>query len=581
MVWPFDMLVRRALPLYLIFFGRFLAAQEISPGLQVNRIDSLIFYSNLLEAEKEADRLYALLSEKSEVKEYRDLKLTVMLQKAYIYARNWKNARSIETSLDVMNEAKEYDLPEKEYEANLMAATICEQAGDYDLCKKYLDKAFELYKEFNLEHIYSIYCIRMSSYYRFTKEKDAAISFAYEALDYARKYQNYREYSDAHLLLGILLSEDKYQEAVKHTSLAAKDFLERRDYEGAAAMYDNIGRSYLRHKEFDKALLYNDSALWVYRSHSLTSNDYSPILRSRFQIFDSLGNIDSAYINLQKYHDCFIKDLGNQEVAEIKKITEKYESDKKEAVIKGKNQQIVLIISLMGVISVAAVLLIRKNRKINSQNKIISYQLEELMRTLEQKQMLLSELQHRVKNNLQHVISILEIQKESVDFNNIDELIRGNQNRIHSMALLHKKLNVSENVNDVDLKRYVTELAELVRDSYDNHKKKINLNIKCDLEIISIEKALPLGLIIVELVSNSMKHAFKKRNIGIISIGITKGETTQKNKIYYADNGSGFDFNNTNEKGLGLEIIKGLIDQLDGEIETRSVNGFELTIYFN
>jgi two-component sensor histidine kinase len=90
---------------------------------------------------------------------------------------------------------------------------------------------------------------------------------------------------------------------------------------------------------------------------------------------------------------------------------------------------------------------------------------------MDQKQMLLSELQHRVKNNLQYVISILEIQKESASHSNIDDLIRSNQNRIHSIALLHKKLNVSESVNEVDLKRYITDLSELVKNSYDIKEK--------------------------------------------------------------------------------------------------------------
>jgi two-component sensor histidine kinase len=146
---------------------------------------------------------------------------------------------------------------------------------------------------------------------------------------------------------------------------------------------------------------------------------------------------------------------------------------------------------------------------------------------------------------------------------------------------LHKKLNVSENVNDVDLSRYITELSELVKDSYNSYKKKINLNINCEIKEMSIEKALPLGLIVVELVSNSMKHAFKSRSIGIITISIKKNNDAQKNILYYSDNGGGFNFNTTTAKGLGIEIIKGLIDQLDGTVETKQYQGFELSIYFN
>jgi len=320
---------------------------------------------------------------------------------------------------------------------------------------------------------------------------------------------------------------------------------------------------------------YQDVSYWlnfydVKSKYSLAIKNY----KNAYYYSDSLNSLkykaDSLFNGLE------VKVAQNR--IDIK--NKQYQNDRKEATIKSKNKQMLLIGILLGVIIMASVLLIIQNKKINSRNRIINKQLEELSKTLNQKQVLLSELQHRVKNNLQHVISILEIQKESVDFNNIDELIRGNQNRIHSMALLHKKLNVLDTANEVELKRYITELSELVKESYDNHKKKVNLNIQCDIEKISIEKALPLGLMITELVSNSMKHAFKKRNIGIINIEITKEEQTGNNILYYSDNGDGFDFNKTNDKGLGQEIIKGLIDQLNGTVEANRNNGFELSIHF-
>ena len=217
---------------------------------------------------------------------------------------------------------------------------------------------------------------------------------------------------------------------------------------------------------------------------------------------------------------------------------------------------------------------------LQEKNKEIILQKDEIEKTIEQKQVLLSELQHRVKNNLQYVISILEIQKESVNHSNLDDLIKSNQNRIHSIALLHKKLNVSESVNDVDLKRYITDLSELVKDSYDNKFKNVSLFITCEIAILSITKALPLGLIIVELVSNSMKHAFTNQQNGIINIEITYNDNSKKNCLHFIDNGKGFDFINVETKGLGVEIMKGLIDQLNGKIETQTKKGFELKINF-
>ena len=199
------------------------------------------------------------------------------------------------------------------------------------------------------------------------------------------------------------------------------------------------------------------------------------------------------------------------------------------------------LIGFLVFLGLLSLVLIRNNRLkqkgvsiLRDKNREISLQKEEIEKTIEQKQILLSELQHRVKNNLQYVISILEIQKESVSYSNIDDLIKNNQNRIHSMALLHKKLNVNDDrVNDVDLRRYTKELSDLVKDSYDSSNKNVSLSISCEIETLTITKALPLGLIIVELVSNSMKHAFTNQPNGIINIEIKKDEHTKLNKLHY------------------------------------------------
>jgi two-component sensor histidine kinase len=245
------------------------------------------------------------------------------------------------------------------------------------------------------------------------------------------------------------------------------------------------------------------------------------------------------------------------------------------------------LIGFLAFFGVLTIILIRNNRQkqkgnaiLQDKNREISLQKDKIEKTMEQKQVLLSELQHRVKNNLQYVISILEIQKESVSHSNIDDLIKSNQNRIHSIALLHKKLNVSESVNEVDLTRYVTDLSELVKDSYDIKEMNVSLFVICEIEILSITKALPLGLIIVELVSNSMKHAFKNQTKGIINIEITQEKNSKKNCLHYIDNGIGFDFKNIQTKGLGVEIMKGLIDQLNGTVETQLKKGFELKMCF-
>lgn len=452
--------------------------------------------------------------------------------------------------------------------------------------------------------------------------------------DSNRHIQLYNTLGSAYLQLGQYDKAEKAFIKTKETATTYKDsfwiafasrgmakvFLEIDKYSEALHLYESTFRFMEQYRDINKREYY-EHILGMAKSHIYLNNftkakqcldsiNYQPVSNVKEQMFMfGVSYQDINYwLTFYDAHHCYYYALKNYEKAyyysdslysikhkidstfnglevqaaqnRIEAQDKQYENDKKEVTIRNKNKLMLLIGTLLGVIIIGLVLLYRKNRQIHKQNKTIGIQLNEITKTLEQKQVLLSELQHRVKNNLQHVISILEIQKESVDFNNIDELIRGNQNRVHSMALLHKKLNVTDSVNDVDLKKYIAELAELVKDSYDNHQKKITLNITCSIESISIEKALPIGLIIVELVSNSMKHAFKKLSIGVINIEISGDELSQTNKIYYFDNGSGFDFNKKRDKGLGMEIIKGLIDQLDGIATAKNDKGFELSIVF-
>lgn len=582
---------------FLLISGHFAMAQDFALNKELKEIDSLVEYNQLDKAEKKAVDLYQLLNKKYRGKKYAELRAKARLQQGIISDNQFNHNKALSLLLEGLDIAEKNKLYWIACRANIRIAFNYEKANNYDLAYQYLNAASVLCKEHELNDLYSAIFIRYALLHRFAVEGtinadqlqgslkdfkgslDSAVYYTEKAIQYARKYNNEYDLNEAYVTMGILYMKNRKNRVAEATGYYLKTipyWQKTTHYDYVAVININIANNYLDEGDAEKALRYNDSAYVYYNKMSVYYQYAVPQQRSK--IFAALGKMDSAYHYLQVAYNDESEKNDLHEITVTRQLEEQYQNKKKEATIKSKNQQMLFIISLLGVIAFGSVMLYRKNREINRQNKTIKKTVTDLSKTLEQKQVLLSELQHRVKNNLQHVISILEIQKESVDFNNIDELLRSNQNRIHSMALLHKKLNVADNVNEVDLKRYITELAELVKESYDNHKKKINLNIKCDVESISIEKALPLGLIITELVSNSMKHAFKKRNIGIINIEITKNGTL--NKLYYADNGDGFDFNKTSEKGLGQEIVKGLIDQLDGTTEADNKNGFELIIYF-
>lgn len=554
--------------------------QDYAVDKEIEKIDSLIQYSQFDLAQKKTDSLYNLLSKYKLQKKSKAQVLELQFRKALIIDRQKElPSESLKILIEIITQAEAEKLPSLVCRIYLLMALAYEKTDNLELTKKYLQSAHKTIEGHNLQKEYSTYCVRKGSYHRKSFEYDSVLYYANRAKEYAEKYSNETDLSDSYILLGSWASiNNKLDESLKYKLLQLDHTKKMNDTTSISGVYDNVANAYLKKNDFSKALLYNDSSFLFYKDLPGLFK-YTPSL-TRNRIYETLGNTDSAYFYFKKYHEDLIKAQTEEEKIKTKALEAQFQNEKNEAVIKSKNRQMLIIGSLLAGIIFGSVVLFRKNREINLKNKVINRQVVDLSKALEQKQYLLSELQHRVKNNLQHVISILEIQKESVDFNNIDELIRGNQNRIHSMALLHKKLNISDNVNDVDFKQYVTELSELVIESYNNQKRNVKLNIKCELEEISIEKALPIGLIITELLSNSMKHAFKNRRIGIINLELTVDEQTKTNQFYYADNGDGFDFNKTSEKGLGQEIIKGLIDQLNGKYEAKNSNGFELIVQF-
>lgn len=562
----------------ILFLYSPVVAQLERVKINVSNIDSLMYFDKMSEATQAIESLQKYLNSITLSKEFIDVKLKLMLHQAYILARTDEISKSLQLSLEIADKAKESHLPEKEYKAYLMIETMYEYSSEFDLCRKFLDKAYSLCQQHGLDSIISIYYVRSASFLRLNGQKDSALFYAQKALTHAKKNNNWREVTDANLLIAMLLPFDQYQASINHYLKAIKDFRVRNNNDGASAMFNNIATLYFKHKEYKIALAYCDSSLL--ENKNLLGDNIINTLFNRYRIYDSLGKVDSALLYFKQYQNAYIINQSKQTELEIKKVTEQYQNEQNYMIIKNKNIQLILLSVLLVLVIYSVLMLLLKNKKIQKQNKIINNQIIVLEKILEHKQILLSELQHRVKNNLQHVISIMEIQKESIDFNNIEELVRENQNRVLSMALIHKKLNINENVNEVNLKTYIKELSSLVVDSYENLHKNVHLSLQSNIEKITIEKALPIGLILVELISNSMKYAFNKQSEGAIFISINDGISNQKKTLYYSDNGSGYDFYQPVEKGLGVSIIKGLIDQLDATVQTNQKNGFEISLQF-
>lgn len=200
--------------------------------------------------------------------------------------------------------------------------------------------------------------------------------------------------------------------------------------------------------------------------------------------------------------------------------------------------------------------------------------------SLNEKELLLKEIHHRVKNNLQVVSSLLKLQTSYVTDKNTHDILLDSQNRVRSMALVHQKLYQSKDFSQIDFKEYIKQLSEQLFNVFGEKSKAIKLNVDSADSYLSIDLAIPCGLIINELVSNSLKYAFPNKHKGEINIEINSRGNCYE--LAVIDNGVGFpewlDFKNTNT--LGLQLVNTLVGQIDGTIEMESNEGTAFRIKF-
>jgi PAS domain S-box-containing protein len=206
---------------------------------------------------------------------------------------------------------------------------------------------------------------------------------------------------------------------------------------------------------------------------------------------------------------------------------------------------------------------------------------ERLKASLKEKEVLLKEVHHRVKNNLYIISTLLKLQTKNFQDQKIIDIFQDSQNRISSMALIHEKLYRSQDLSSIDFADYIKNLSRDILHSYGINPHIIELEISCADLFLSIDLAIPCGLIINELISNSLKYAFTENRQGKISIGLDRDR--ENNYILsVADDGIGFPKNLNFRKttSLGLRLVCNLTEQLDGEVEIYTNNGTRFEIIF-
>lgn len=216
---------------------------------------------------------------------------------------------------------------------------------------------------------------------------------------------------------------------------------------------------------------------------------------------------------------------------------------------------------------------------INTLDKKVEKKTEQLKSSLEEKETLLKEIHHRVKNNLALTISLIKLQQVKIEDENTQKTLNDIQERIYTMELLHRKLYESNNLNSINIKEYIHSLVNDISNTYD-YEKKVFLEFDIQDLYFSIEKAIPCALIINELVTNAYKYAFNTVNPKLL-IYLKKSE--DKYILIVKDNGKGIDkkIDIKNSSSLGLKLVNSICTlQLEGNLEYVNNHGALFKITF-
>ncbi len=209
---------------------------------------------------------------------------------------------------------------------------------------------------------------------------------------------------------------------------------------------------------------------------------------------------------------------------------------------------------------------------------------DRLRKTLREREILLREIHHRVKNNLQIIVSMINLQKNSLPEGEGSALMEI-ENRISSMALIHDQLYNSENLETIHMPDYIERLADSILSTFDLHR--VGPKLEFDIADISLhlDIAIPLGIITNELVTNSIKHAFADREWGIIGVRLSMEEDSREKafRLEIYDNGRGMETGgnrSSSDSGLGITLVEQLIHQIYGDVEYSTEAGFATIITF-
>jgi len=469
---------------------------------------------------------------------------------------------------------------------------IYEEQGNLNKARKTFQKAIDISLEIDYGHMAAINYSMLGNSYLGGKDEDLAIAKEklFEGVK-IRKEEGVFTWEEQIHTAGLFRSVgelflrlDEFRQASHYLSKADSiDAITKYDLSKCFSL-EQWAKYYNKTGNYKKAIKSANAAYEL----AIEINEYRAqmsVLEIKQEAYTKLGDNKNALDNLSKL--VILKDslLTSDTQIELASITADFKYQKKTLAdsLKYINEKVILngqiikakrgrfafigIASLLGLLAFNLFKNIQRKKEIN---RILEDKNTIIQTKSDQNETLLKEIHHRVKNNLQTISSLLYLQSANIDDADAKKVIAQGRHRVESMALIHKNLYMRDNLAGIEIKDYITRLVSNLKQAYIRSGQEVKINLEMDETELDVDTAIPLGLIINEVLTNSFKYAFPDGRDGQIDIQFSMKERDQFN-FMVSDNGVG---KQTSSSGFGTQLIDLLSKQLGAQVTSGNDGGF-------
>ena len=458
----------------------------------------------------------------------------------------------------------------------------------------YLNEALQIYTDRkdtdDLANIYS----NMADVYQRQKKYDSAIYFLNKSIRFAEKASSPNLFHNAYLNMGFCYNgKNQYNRALSYFNKIAVIPNINKDVTVYSYLLVGLGEAYLGKKEYPIAINYAEQGLHlpsVGDNNKIELNCY--FYKILTDAYEATGDSEKALIYYKAYKENADSLRTEENIRNINDLSAKYESKQKDQQIEIlnkdnelkslalKDKKNIIIFYSIGLImltfSLGTILILYHNKeKLNNE---LAHKNTIITQSLADKEVLLKEIHHRVKNNLQVISSLLNLQSKTIQDEKAVAAIKEARDRVKAMALIHQNLYVEGNFAGINMQEYIEKLTTNLFNSYKVNEGQIHLNMQIDPVQLEIDNLIPIGLILNELISNALKYAFEGRDSGHLWVSLHTWQ--DKLILQVKDDGVGLadDFQHHQFTTMGYQLIHSFIQKLKADLYIDGTKGTTVTL---